>query len=173
MAVSSLLRRLFCRYDVYFLILVKPNLQSAMLRLTKLLSLYTLFLFGISLNIQAQERKQLFDFDWKFKLGDAPEARAKDFNDQDWRTLDLPHDWSIEGKISPENPMGGDGGFFPSGVAWYRKTFTVPANWKGKLVSINFEGVYMNSEVFINGKSLGVYPYGYSAFTYDLTPYLL
>jgi len=143
-----------------------------MLRLTKLLSLYTLLLSGISLNIEAQERQQLFDFNWKFKLGNAPEASAKDFNDQDWRTLDLPHDWSIEGKISPENPMGGDGGFFPSGIAWYRKTFNVPANWKGKLVSINFEGVYMNSEVFINGKSLGVYPYGYSAFTYDLTPYL-
>lgn len=63
-----------------------------MLRLTKLLSLYTLFLFGISLNILAQEHQQLFDFDWKFKLGDAPEASTKDFNDRDWRTLDLPHD---------------------------------------------------------------------------------
>lgn len=141
-----------------------------MLRLTKLLFLS--ILFGISLNVIAQERKQLFDFDWKFKLGDSPAASAKDFNDEDWRKLDLPHDWSIEGRISPKNPMGGDGGFFPSGIAWYRKTFVAPTNWKGKLVAINFEGVYMNSEVFINGKSLGVYPYGYSAFTYDLTPYL-
>ena len=141
-----------------------------MLRLTKFLFLS--ILFGIFLNVSAQERKQLFDFDWKFKLGDSPEASAKDFNDQDWRKLDLPHDWSIEGRISPKNPMGGDGGFFPSGIAWYRKTFVAPTNWKGKLVAINFEGVYMNSEVFINGKSLGVYAYGYSAFTYDLTPYL-
>lgn len=81
-------------------------------RLTKLLFLNTLFLFGISLNMKAQERKQLFDFDWKFKLGDAPKAIAKDFNDQDWRTLDLPHDWSIEGKIDPKNPMGGRWWFF-------------------------------------------------------------
>lgn len=118
------------------------------------------------------QRNQLFDYDWKFNLGDEPKANANDFDDKNWRNLDLPHDWSIEGKLNPQNPMGNDGGYFPAGIGWYRKTFTVPATWKDKRVSIYFEGVYMNSEVFINGKSLGVYPYGYSSFQYDLTSLL-
>jgi beta-galactosidase len=118
------------------------------------------------------ERKQLFDFNWKFFLGDTTAAKLKEFNDLGWRTLDLPHDWSIEGKINSKNPTGNAGGFFPQGIGWYRKTFRVLGEWKSKNVCIYFEGVYMNSEVFINGKSLGVYPYGYSSFSYDLTPYL-
>jgi beta-galactosidase len=118
------------------------------------------------------EQKQLFDYNWKFFLGDTASAKLNEFNDMAWRSLDLPHDWSIEGKIDHKNPTGIAGGFFPAGVGWYRKSFTVPADWKGKSISIYFEGVYMNSEVFINGKSLGVYPYGYSSFSYDLSPYL-
>ena len=118
------------------------------------------------------ERKQLFDYKWKFYQGDTAAAKSKDFNDISWRSLDLPHDWSIEGKIDPKNPTGGEGGYFPAGIGWYRKAFKAPNEWKGKKVSIYFEGVYMNSEVFINGKSLGIYPYGYSSFSYDLSPYL-
>jgi len=94
-------------------------------------------------------RKQLFDDSWKFFLGDIPEARSKDFKDEGWRKLNLPHDWSIEGNISPKNPTGGDGGYFPAGIGWYRKTF----NWKkekGQQVFIRFDGVYMNSDVWIN-----------------------
>lgn len=118
------------------------------------------------------ERKQLFDYSWKFFSGDIPEAKTKGFNDKDWRNLDLPHDWSIEGRINPKNPTGGAGGYFPAGIGWYRKTFQVPGEWKGEHISIYFEGVYMNSEVFINGKSLGIYPYGYTSFSYNLSPYL-
>jgi beta-galactosidase len=118
------------------------------------------------------QRKQLFDFDWKFYLGETTNASDVGFNDKTWRKLDLPHDWSIEGTLDLNNPMGNDGGYFPAGIGWYRKTFTVPASWNGKQVSIYFEGVYMNSEVFINGKSLGIHPYGYTSFGYDLTPYL-
>jgi beta-galactosidase len=118
------------------------------------------------------ERQQLFDFNWKFFLGDTASAKAIDFNDKNWRTLDLPHDWSIEGKVNPKNPTGGAGGYFPAGIGWYRKIFQVPTEWKGKKVSICFEGVYMNAEVFINGKSLGIYPYGYSSFSYELSSYL-
>ena len=70
-----------------------------------------------------------------------------------------------------QKSTGGAGGYFPAGIGWYRKTFNVPPAWKDKRVSIYFEGVYMNSEVFINGKSLGVHPYGYTSFSYDLTPY--
>ncbi|WP_259067134.1 glycoside hydrolase family 2 TIM barrel-domain containing protein [Mucilaginibacter sp. X4EP1] len=118
------------------------------------------------------ERKQLFDYNWKFFQGDQTAAQARGFSDTGWRNLDLPHDWSIEGKIDPKNSTGGEGGYFPAGIGWYRKTFKVPNEWKGKKVSIYFEGVYMNSEVFINGKSLGIHPYGYTSFSYDLSPYL-
>ncbi|WP_243349185.1 sugar-binding domain-containing protein [Parabacteroides sp. FAFU027] len=118
------------------------------------------------------ERKQLFDYDWKFFLGDTVAAKQKNFNDASWRSLDLPHDWSIEGRVNPKNPTKGAGGYFPAGIGWYRKTFQTPIDWKGKSVSVYFEGVYMNSEVFINGKSLGVHPYGYSSFIYDLSSYL-
>lgn len=117
-------------------------------------------------------RKQLFDYDWKFALGESVSASAADFDDSAWRKLDLPHDWSIEGNISADAPTGNDGGYFPSGVAWYRKTFDVPADYSDRKVGIYFEGVYMNSEVFVNGVSLGVWPYGYSSFFYDLTPHL-
>jgi beta-galactosidase len=120
----------------------------------------------------SSERKQLFDTDWKFFLGDTVAASAKDFNDAHWQKLDLPHDWSIEGKINPKNPTGGAGGYFPAGIGWYRKSFNIPAGWTNRNVAVYFEGVYMNAEVFINGKPLGVYPYGYSSFSYDLSPYL-
>jgi beta-galactosidase len=149
--------------------------MDIMFKFSKLLSLIITLLIGFAVRIQAQEntqRKQLFDYNWKFYLGDTATASATDFDDKSWRNLDLPHDWSIEGKLNPRNPMGNDGGYFPGGIGWYRKTFIAPATWKGKCVSIYFEGVYMNSEVYINGKSLGVYPYGYSSFRYNLTPYL-
>lgn len=127
---------------------------------------------GHSQNKGEIEGKQLFDYNWKFHLGDIPAAKAIDFNDKDWRSLSLPHDWSIEGKLDQKNPMGGAGGYFPAGIGWYRKKFQVPSAWQGKRVSVYFEGVYMNSEVFINEKSLGVHPYGYTPFLYDLSPYL-
>lgn len=118
------------------------------------------------------ERGRLFDFSWKFELDSLIDASAENYNDAAWRELDLPHDWSIEGEMKPSNPMGNDGGYFPSGIGWYRKTFRVPEAWEGQLVSIYFEGVYMNAEVFVNGQSLGIHPYGYTSFFHDLTPYL-
>jgi beta-galactosidase len=136
------------------------------------------FLLAVCMSGSAQhqnidERNQLFDTNWKFFPGDTATASVVNFNDAGWRKLDLPHDWSIEGKIAPKNPTAGGGGYFPAGKGWYRKTFNVSGEWKTKKVSIYFEGVYMNSEVFVNGKSLGIYPYGYSSFRYDLTPYLV
>ncbi len=118
------------------------------------------------------ERKQLFDRNWKFFLGDTASAASTVFDDRSWRDLDLPHDWSIEGEVSPKNPTGAAGGYFPAGIGWYRKSFMAPGEWKGKEISIYFEGVYMNSEVFINGRSLGIHPYGYSSFSYNLSSYL-
>ena len=146
-----------------------------MLKYLKLLPIISVLLLASTINIKAQQithGKQLFDSNWKFFLGDPPAVSTVDFDDKNWRNLDLPHDWSIEGTLDSNNPMGNDGGYFPAGVGCYRKTFTLPASFKDKLVSIYFEGVYMNSEVFINGKSLGVHPYGYTSFSYNLTPYL-
>jgi beta-galactosidase len=116
--------------------------------------------------------KRNFSRDWKFHLGDFEHARWSTTDVSNWRTLDLPHDWSIELKRSPENISGMAGGFFPMGVGWYHKTFTLPADWQEKKVTIEFEGVYMNAEVWLNQNLLGRHPYGYTSFYYDLTPYL-
>lgn len=121
---------------------------------------------------QLADRSQTFDFDWRFALGDHPDASGIDFNDTEWRQLNLPHDWSIEGQRSAIEATGNDGGYFPSGIGWYRKTFQVPTDWQDQKVWIYFEGVYMNAEVFLNGHSLGRHPYGYTSFQYDLSPYL-
>lgn len=127
---------------------------------------------GSSKAQKVPERNQLFDTDWKFCQDAQPEASSPSLDDSGWRTLDLPHDWSIEGKIEQTNPMGGAGGYFPAGEGWYRKTFQAPSAWKGKRVTICFDCVYMNAEVFMNGKSLGMHPYGFTAFNLDLTPFL-
>jgi beta-galactosidase len=118
------------------------------------------------------ERRADFDRDWRFHLGDVPSAKEADFADERWRKLDLPHDWSIEGSFSPDNPAGVGGGALPGGIGWYRKRFTLPASSRDKNIFIDFDGVYMNSEVWINGHYLGDRPYGYSSFRYELTPYL-
>ncbi len=127
---------------------------------------------GAATQTQPPRERLLFDHDWRFLLGDPAAAESPSFDAAAWRTLDLPHDWSIEGKIDPQSPMGGSGGFFPAGVGWYRRTFTVPAAWSGKLVSVEFEGIYMNATVWLNGHELGTHPYGYTTFSYDLSPYL-
>lgn len=121
--------------------------------------------------IKNTERKRLFDYDWRFYLGDTTAAQEK-FDDNNWRKLNLPHDWSIEGEVNADHTSKGAGGYFPTGIGWYRKLFYVPAEWKEKRITVYFEGVYMNAEVFINGKSLGVHPYGYSSFTHELSSLL-
>jgi beta-galactosidase len=115
----------------------------------------------------------LMDRDWKFFLGDDKNASDIGFDDKAWRTLDLPHDWSIEGDFNKDAPTRGGGGYLPTGIGWYRKQFTLPSSVKGKQVSIQFDGVYMNSEVWINNHYLGIRPNGYISFVYDLTPYLV
>lgn len=113
---------------------------------------------------------KLFNDSWKFHYGDDVSAKKVDFNDSGWRKLDLPHDWSVEMPASPY--LASCTGFLPGGIGWYRKDFTVEASRKGKPTYIYFEGVYNNSEVWINGKYLGKRPNGYISFMYDLTPYL-
>ena len=114
-----------------------------------------------------------FNQNWRFHLGDILNAQDSGFKDSQWRQLNLPHDWSIEGEFSEKAPAGTGGGALPGGLGWYRKTFTIPGNAKGKRIFIEFDGVYRNSEVWINGHYLGKRPYGYSSFTYELTPHLI
>ncbi len=118
-------------------------------------------------------RQQLAaDAGWKFFLGDPSGAETPSFSDVSWRAVVLPHDWSIENKPDKDSASGAGGGFFPGGIGWYRKTFHAPANWKGKRVSVEFDGVYRDATVYLNGHKLGAHPYGYTAFTFDLTPEL-
>ncbi len=114
-----------------------------------------------------------FNQDWRFQLGDVSHGQDVDLNDSQWRRLDLPHDWSIEGEFSEKAPSGTGGGALPGGIGWYRKTFTIPLTAKGKAIFIEFDGVYRNSEVWINGHYLGKRPYGYSSFVYELTQHLI
>jgi beta-galactosidase len=124
-------------------------------------------------SLSAQHKTRVsFNNDWKFKLDSVGSYSDASANDASWRTLNLPHDWSVEGKFDKNAPAGTGGGALPGGLGWYRKTFTIPATQKGKAIFIEFDGVYRNGEVFINGHSLGIRPYGYSSFQYDLTPYL-
>lgn len=118
------------------------------------------------------DREQCINEQWKFQLGDTIAASRPNFDDSQWRILDLPHDWSIEGVPLADNPAGNDGGYYPAGIGWYRKTFHCNEDDLNLLTSVYFEGVYMNAQVFINGHDLGVHPYGYTSFFHDLTPYL-
>lgn len=113
-----------------------------------------------------------FDSDWRFLKADAPGAEKPDFSDAAWRTLRIPHDWSIEGPFDEKNPAGSAGGFLPAGTGWYRRHFTLPAGFADRRVWIEFDGVMANSDVWINGFNLGHRPYGYVGFRYDLTGHL-
>lgn len=114
-----------------------------------------------------------FDKGWKFSLEDDSLASRPVYADGKWRNLDLPHDWSIEGNFSEKNPATTQSGALPTGIGWYRKQFIIPATWGKKEIAIEFDGVYCNSEVWINGHYLGKRPYGYSSFSYDLTAYII
>ena len=124
--------------------------------------------------VQARERVN-FDKGWKFMLADKPEMAKADFDDSGWRKLDVPHDWAIEGDFYVGNPSGAGGGALPGGIGWYRKYFVIES---GELTVLNsrifieFDGVYMNSTVYVNGQKVGYRPYGYSSFEYEITPYL-
>ena len=148
--------------------------------------------------VAAGKRDQPFDDGWRFLRADAPGAELPEFNDTSWRTLDLPHDFSVEdlphraadangegalwgttviptrvGPFDAELSQGGrDTGWFVGGTGWYRKRFSAAAVPDGDQVEIVFDGVYMNSDVWLNGALLGHHPYGYTSFAYDLTPHL-
>ena len=122
-------------------------------------------------SLSARDR-QSFDKDWLFVLADSAGMQKSEYADGHWRSLNLPHDWAIEGDFAPSNPSGASGGALPGGIGWYRKHFSVNPREKYDRFTITFDGVYMNSTVYINGHKLGTRPYGYSTFEYDLTPYI-
>lgn len=118
----------------------------------------------------AQRTIQLFNHDWRFYKGDAAEAKNAAFNDASWRAVTLPHDWSIEGPFS--NEWASATGYLPGGIGWYRKAFTIAPNLRSKNIFLYFDGVYRNSEVWINGHYLGKRPNGYVSFQYEITKYI-
>ena len=133
-----------------------------------------IFIFTISLvNAQTNNPREIIPFDegWHFWLGDNQSAKQPNFDDTHWQILNVPHDWSIEGPVNPP-PIGDkNSGYFIHGIGWYRKSFTSPHDTLRKVV-IEFDAVYMNSEVWINGQFLGQKPYGFIGFRYDITEFL-
>ena len=161
----------------------KPLIFNRACQNTGILFALTLFISCSTQKPDFSPRNRDFDSGWKFNRGDVSGAESATFDDSQWRTLDLPHDWSIEdlpategkkqiGAFSEDSPGKGSTGHVLGGTGWYRKTFTLDQSSEGKKVQILFDGVYMNSEVWINGQSLGIHPYGYTPFYYDLTPHL-
>ncbi len=132
------------------------------------------FLFALSFTGLGAREVENFNGDWKFShnVGAKENPEAPEYDDSGWRKLNLPHDWAIEGDFDEHNPSGTGGGALPGGIGWYRKNFKVSKKDQGKIISIVFDGVYMNSSVWINGHLLGTRPYGYISFSYDLTPYI-
>lgn len=113
-----------------------------------------------------------FNGDWRFQRGDIPEAIEADYDDSNWRSVTLPHDWSIEGPFSESNPALSRGAWLPAGKGVYRKTFTVSADPKTDKVFVYFDGAYRNSVVYLNGQKVGNRPFGYIGFEYDLTEFI-
>ena len=133
-----------------------------------------IFLFALCAASLSAREVVNFNKDWKFCLNIEADKNpaAPEFDDSGWRTLDLPHDWAIEGDFDEHNPSGTGGGALPGGIGWYRKTFTVNKKDLGNIINIEFDGVYMNSSVYINGHLLSTRPYGYISFSYNLNPYI-
>lgn len=162
----------------------KTPSQNQSLSIRVFFILLLLFISISSHSQNKQTRTSSFDADWQFMKDSTVEAQKPEFNDKSWRKLDLPHDWSIEdlpsqdpdkvrGPFSKAGAGGTATGYTVGGTGWYRKTFKISFVEKNKNISIHFDGVYMESEVWLNGHHLGYHPNGYTPFGYDLTKYLL
>jgi len=139
-------------------------------------------LLATGLAVGGEEKKSIFErrgrltesFDrgWRFYKGEAKGAEKADCNDAEWRVVSVPHDWSIEGPFAKENAGGASGGYVPLGVGWYRKTFRIDPDHRRQKVFVEFDGIYKNSDVWINGIHAGKRWYGYASFQYDLTKHI-
>ena len=124
-------------------------------------------------NQMIEDRKVNFNQNWHFKLNANPkEAVKSDADVSTWQKLDLPHDWSIFNDFDHQSPAQNEGGQLNGGEAWYRKTFKLDEKDLKKNVRLTFDGVYMDSQVYVNGQLVGHYPNGYNQFSYDITKYL-
>lgn len=119
---------------------------------------------------QESDRTENFDSNWKFNLGDVSGAEGTTFDDSRWRQINLPHDYSIEQEFSKS--MEAESGYLPGGIGWYRKNFVLEESMKDKEIRIDFDGVYMDATVWVNGVQLGTHPYGYSPFSFDITDHV-
>lgn len=133
--------------------------------------LLLLLFAATALSVFSREYKNI-DKGWLFTLADSVQMAAPDYDDGAWRRLNLPHDWSVEGDFHVDNPCGSSGGALPGGIGWYRKHLFIDSRTAAEKMYVCFDGVYMNSTVYINGHELGTRPYGYSTFWYDITPYV-
>jgi beta-galactosidase len=120
----------------------------------------------------APGEKLCFNEGWKFCLGDGEDFAEEGFDDRGWRDLTLPHDWGVEYPLARDAPSGGGGGYAVTGTGWYRKRFNLPGGEPGRRCILRFDGVFMDSTVYLNGKKAGGRVYGYSEFTVDLTAFL-
>lgn len=137
----------------------------------KIIILIVLALFtAMNANSQGFGRRVLLNSAWHFNLGDVHYGGREFMDCNEWPIVDLPHDWSVKQQANPN--LASCTGYLPGGIGWYRKEINIPAQEKGNKVYIYFEGVYNNSEVYINGKWLGKRPNGYISFMYELTPYI-
>lgn len=116
------------------------------------------------------QRTVSFNDNWKFNLGDASGAQAGSFDDSSWQYVTLPHDYSIDQDYASN--LEAESAYKPGGIGWYRKSFFLDSTLAGKQIRIDFDGVYMDATVWVNGTELGNHPYGYTPFSFDLTPYL-
>ena len=132
-----------------------------------------LLVFGVVSSIQGQVSfgsPEKINHDWKFVLNDVNDGQNVELDDSRWQQVNIPHDWSVKGQLSPT--LASSTGYLPGGIGWYRKTMDIPAEKKGQKVYLYFEGVYNRSEVFLNGESMGKRPNGYISFMFDATPYI-
>ncbi len=138
----------------------------------KFLIFIIFFIFIANTSTFAQRQTINFNSNWKFSLQNDNTVSNINYNDGTWRSLSIPHDWSIENNFTKDAAATNQGGALPGGVGWYRKTFSLPFIDSNKIISILFDGVYRNSEVWINGQLLGKCPNGYISFEYNLTPFI-
>lgn len=140
---------------------------------TKLYKSLAAFLFASTMAMAQSARvDKTWNTGWRFSQQDNPEAKNSSFNDKSWRSIVIPHDWSIESDFTKDAAMGNEGGYLPAGIGWYRKVLNMPKSWVGKSVKLMFDGVYQDSKVYVNGDSVGSHFYGYTPFVVDITKQL-
>lgn len=138
----------------------------------RLLALAVALIAGTAARAQEVRKVEPINTQWRFYLGDVAGGESAALDDSGWRLLEVPHDWSIEGRYDENNPTARGGGYLPAGIGWYRKSVYIPESARGKRVFIEFDGIMANSDVWVNGRHLGHRPYGYVGLMYDLTDHL-